>query len=190
MTYIAAADRYEPMPYRRTGRSGLMLPGDLARPLEQLRRRPPARDEPRDRAPRVRSRDHALRPREQLRAAVRLRRGDVRPAARDRSRAVPRRARDLDQGRLRHVARAVRRVGIAEVPAREPRPEPPPHGARLRRHLLLAPPRSRDAARGDDGCARRGRPAGEGALRRDLVLRAGGDARGRSGPRRGWGRRC
>jgi L-glyceraldehyde 3-phosphate reductase len=26
MTYVAAADRYEPMPYRRCGRSGLMLP--------------------------------------------------------------------------------------------------------------------------------------------------------------------
>ena len=37
---------------------------------------------------------------------------------------VPRRARDLDQGRLRHVARAVRRMGLAQVPAREPRPEP------------------------------------------------------------------
>ena len=26
MTYLAAADRYDPMPYRRTGRSGLLLP--------------------------------------------------------------------------------------------------------------------------------------------------------------------
>ena len=26
MTYVAAEDRYEPMPYRRTGRSGLLLP--------------------------------------------------------------------------------------------------------------------------------------------------------------------
>ena len=33
----------------------------------------------------------------------------------------------------------VRRVGLAQVPAREPRPEPAAHGARLRRHLLLAP---------------------------------------------------
>ena len=32
--------------------------------------------------------------------------------------------RDLDQGRLRHVARPVRRVGLAQVPAREPRAEP------------------------------------------------------------------
>jgi L-glyceraldehyde 3-phosphate reductase len=26
MTYVAAQDRYTPMPYRRCGRSGLMLP--------------------------------------------------------------------------------------------------------------------------------------------------------------------
>ncbi len=42
--------------------------------------------------------------------------------------------------------------------------------ARLRRHLLLAPLRSRDAARGDDRRARHGRPAGQGALRRHLLL--------------------
>ena len=53
----------------------------LARALAQLRRRPPARDRPRDRAPRVRPRHHALRPREQLRPAVRLGRGELRPAA-------------------------------------------------------------------------------------------------------------
>ena len=39
-------------------------------------------------------------------------------------RAVPRRARDLHEGGLRHVAGPVRRVGLAQVPAREPRPEP------------------------------------------------------------------
>ena len=32
--------------------------------------------------------------------------------------ALPRRARDLDQGRLRHVAGSVRRMGLAQVPAR------------------------------------------------------------------------
>ena len=80
--------------------------------------------------------------------------------------AVPRRARHLDEGRLRHVAGPVRRPGLAQVPAREPRPEPRAHGARLRRHLLLAPLRPGDAARGDDGRARHGRSAGQGALRR------------------------
>src|SRR2546430_5274447 len=40
---------------------------------------------------------------------------------------------------------------ISQVPACEPRPEPRADGARVRRHLLLAPLRPRDAARGDDG---------------------------------------
>ena len=35
------------------------------------------------------------------------------------------------------MARALRRVGLAQVPAREPRPEPAAHGPRLRGHLLL-----------------------------------------------------
>ena len=38
MTYVAAADRYERMPYRRCGRSGLQLPAHVARALAQLRR--------------------------------------------------------------------------------------------------------------------------------------------------------
>ena len=59
---------------------------------------------------------------------------------------VPRRARHLDQGRLRHVAGPLRRVGLAQVPAREPRPEPRADGPRPRRHLLLAPLRPRHAA--------------------------------------------
>ena len=63
------------------------------------------------------------------------------------------------------MARAVRRVGLAEVPPGEPRPEPSPHAPRLRRHLLLAPLRPRHAARGDDGRARHRRPPGQGAVR-------------------------
>ena len=35
--YLAAADRYDSMTYRRCGRSGLQLPGDLARAVAQLR---------------------------------------------------------------------------------------------------------------------------------------------------------
>ncbi len=46
------------------------------------------------------------------------------------------------------------------------RPEPRPPRARLRRHLLLAPARPRDARRGDDGRARERRAPGQGALRR------------------------
>ena len=158
-------------------------PGRVPRSLEQLRRRSPARDEPRDRPTRIRPRDHALRPREQLRPAVRVGGGDLRPAARDRPRALPRRAGDLDEGRVRHVARPVRRVGLAQVPAREPRPEPPSHGPRLRRHLLLPPLRPGHAARGDDGRAGQRRSPGQGALRRDLVVLAGADARGGVDPR-------
>ena len=62
---------------------------------------------------------------------------------------------------------------LAQVPARQPRPEPAAHGPRLRRHLLLAPLRPGHAARGDDGRARHRRAAGQGAVRRDLVLLAG-----------------
>ena len=44
------------------------------------------------------------------------------------------------------------------------------HGARLRRHLLLAPLRPRDASRGDDGRPRHSCTSGQGALRRHLVV--------------------
>src|SRR6478609_7931241 len=51
---------------------------DLARPLAELRWRPPARALARDAAPRVRPWRDALRPREQLRAAVRGGREELR----------------------------------------------------------------------------------------------------------------
>ena len=170
MPYTAAEDRYDRMRYRRCGRSGLQLPaitlglwhnfgGD--RPLEGSRailRR--AFDLGR----------HPLRPRQQLRAAVRLGGGDVRARHAGRPAALSRRARDLDQSGLRHVARPVRRMGLAEVPARFARPVARADGARVRRHLLLAPVRPGDAARGDARRPRHGRPAGQGALRRNLVV--------------------
>src|SRR5207249_4141249 len=81
----------------------------------------------------------------QLRPALRLGRGDVRQGAARRPAPLPGRARDLDEGRLRHVARPVRGMGLAQVPARLARPVARAHRARLRRHLLLAPIRSRDA---------------------------------------------
>ena len=77
------------------------------------------------------------------------------------------------------MAGAVRRVGVAEVPPREPRPEPSQNGSRLRRHLLLASLRPDDAARGDARGARHGRPLGQGALRRDLVVHGRADPGGR-----------
>ena len=124
MTYVPAADRYDAdaLPPLRPQRP--QAARDLARPVAELRRRPAARHAARDRAPRVRPRHHALRPGQQLRAAVRLGRGELRAHPGPRPAAVPRRAGHLDQGRLRHVARPVRRVGLAQVPAGEPRPEP------------------------------------------------------------------
>ncbi len=141
-------------------------PRHLARPLAQLRRRPAARDLARDPPPRLRSRRHPLRPGEQLRPAVRLGRGDVRADLRRRLPPLPRRADHLDEGRLRHVARPLRRVGLAQVRARLARPVARAHGARVRRHLLLAPLRPGDAARRDDGRARSRGALGQGALRR------------------------
>ena len=144
----------------------------------------------RDPAPRVRPRHHPLRPRQQLRAALRLGRGELRPDPAPGPRALPRRAGHLDQGRLRHVARAVRRVGLAQVPARQPRPEPAAHGPRLRRHLLLAPLRPRHAAGGDDRRARHRRAPGQGALRRHLLLLGAAHRGGGRDPARRSARRC
>ena len=81
MTYVAdrrplRADALPPLRPQRPAAAGVSL--GL---WQNFGARPPARDEPRDRAPRVRPRDHALRPREQLRPAVRLGRGELRPAA-------------------------------------------------------------------------------------------------------------
>ncbi len=59
-----------------------------------------------------------------------------------------------------------------------------PARPRLRRHLLLASRRPVDAARGDDGRARQRRAAGQGALRRDLVLLRREDAGGARDPPR------
>ena len=163
---------------------------DLARPLAELRRRPAARAQPRDPAPRLRPRHHPLRPRQQLRPALRQRREELRPHPRRGLRRPARRARDLHEGRLRHVARALRRVGLAQVPAREPRAEPRPDGPRLRRHLLLAPLRPGHAAAGDDGRARRGAPSRSGALRRHLLLRPGAHAPRRPRSCASWAPRC
>ena len=89
----------------------------------------------------------------------------------------------LQQGGLGHVARSLRAGWrFAQVRAGEPGPEPPSHRRGVRRHLLLASVRHRHPARGDDGCAGDGRPAGQGALCRDLVLLRGEDPRGSGHP--------
>ena len=154
MAYVPAQDRYNSMRYNRCGRSGLKLPAislglwhnfGFDKSIDSMRAicrtafdlgithfdlannyGPPP-------------------------GSAEVNFGDI---LRTRLSRLARRAGDLDQGRLRHVARALRRMGQPQIPARQPRPEPEAAGARLCRHLLFAPLRPRDAARGDDGRAR------------------------------------
>ena len=156
----------------------------LARAVAELRRRPAAGHAPRDPPPRLRPRHHPLRPGQQLRPALRRGGAQLRPHLRRGLQALPRRAHHLDQGGLGHVARAVRRPRLAQVPAGQPGPEPAAHGPGLRRHLLLTPRRPRHAARGDDGRPAQRRRAGQGAVRRRLLLRPPPHARGRAHPAR------
>ena len=189
--HVPAADRYERMTYNRCGRSGLQLPAVSLglwqnfghdRPLDTIRAIS---------RPRVRPRHHALRPRQQLRAAVRLGRGELRPAAARGLRAVPRRA-----GRSR------RRPATTCGPARTA------SGAR-------ASTCSRASTRASSGMgldyvdifySHRFDPdtpleetmgaldtrgaAGQGALRRDLVVLGREDRRGGRRSCATWARRC
>ncbi len=96
-----------------------------------------------------------------------------------RLRRPSRRADHLHQGRLRHVAGALWRVGQPQIPAGQPRPEPETDGSRLCRHLLFPPLRSRHAAgRNHDGARPRG-ALGQGALCRHFLLQFAAHARGR-----------
>ena len=173
--YKAAAGRYRAgMPYRRVGRSGLDLPavslglwhnfGDdvpLERQQATLRRAF-------DRG--VTHFDLANNYGPPYGSAERNFGADLRP----RLPALPRRAGHQLQGRLRHVAgpvRAGRR--LAQVPHRVVRPVAAADGPGLRRHLLQPPVRRDDAARGDAGRAGLARAAGQGALRRHLVVLGG-----------------
>ena len=85
---------------------------------------------------------------------------------------VPRRADPLDQGRLRHVARA--RTGRAAARASTCSPASTSRCARMGVDYVDIFYSHRfdpdDAARGDDGRARHRRPLGQGALRRHLLL--------------------
>ena len=178
--YTPADDRYDTMEYRFCGRSGLKLPARLARALAELRHRPARGDPAGDPAAGLRPRDHALRPRQQLRAAVRPRGGELRSLPARRLRRAARRAADLHQGRLRHVARSLRPGRrLAQVRAVLARPVADPDGPGLRRHLLQPPLRRRDARRGDDDGARPGGALRQGALRRHLLLLGDQDPRGR-----------
>ena len=126
---------------------------DQPGPLAQLRRRHALRHTARPRAPCLRPGRHAVRPGQQLRPALRLRRGELRAHHGQGPAAVPPRAGHHHEGRLGHVVGAVRLPRLAQVRARLARREPGAHGPRPRGHLLLAPLRPGHAARGDDGRA-------------------------------------
>ena len=72
MPYLAAEDRYDAMPYRRCGRSGLKLPAISLGLWNNFGDDKPIADPARDHPPRVRPRHHPLRSRQQLRPAARL----------------------------------------------------------------------------------------------------------------------
>ena len=120
MTYVPASDRYRSMSYRRSGRSGLQLPlislglwqnFGAERPLSESRsivlhafdRGITHFDLANNYGPPYGSAEETF--------------GRIlatRPAA------LPRRAGHHHQGRLRHVARTVRGVGLAQVPSGQP----------------------------------------------------------------------
>ena len=123
--YRPSDTRYDTMRYNRCGRSGLKLPGDLAGAVAQLWRRGYARERPRHGAARrsTWASPTSTWPTTTARRPARPRRPSA-SILRKRSRRLPRRADHLHQGRLRYVAGPVRRVGIAQVPDRQPGPEP------------------------------------------------------------------
>ena len=155
MRYQPADDRYERMIYRRCGASGAAAAGGLARALAQFRRATPPHEI--KRAICRTAFDHGIThfdlannygpPPGRAETAF----GEI---LRTDFAGLPRRADHLDQGRLRHVARPLRRVGQPQVPDRLLRPVAEADGARLCRHLLFAPLRPRHAARGNHGRAR------------------------------------
>ena len=138
MTYVPAADRYEQSSYRRCGRSGLHLPAVSLGLWHNFGD---------DRHSRTSARSCAGRstwasPISTWPTTTARRRGPrsaTSAVIRTTDLALYRDELIISTGGLRHVARAVRRVGLAQVPAGLARPEPRAHGARLRRHLLLAP---------------------------------------------------
>src|SRR2546422_8901669 len=105
--YVAAPDRYDAMPYRRVGTSGLRLPA-ISLGLWPNFGDDRALATQRAIVARVRPRYHPLRPCQQLRSALRRRRGELRSDPRLGPARLPRRVDHLHQSRLRHVARAPR----------------------------------------------------------------------------------
>ena len=123
MPYVADATRYDRMQYRRSGRSGLSC---------RSSRSASGRTSAATGRSRRRARSSAARSTSASRTST-SRTTTARRTAPPRRRsagcwratwAVPRRADHLDEGRLGHVARPVRRRRLPQVPPREPRPEP------------------------------------------------------------------
>ena len=71
--YVPAPGRYDAMPYRRCGRSGLRLPAISLGLWQNFGDDRPLETQPGDPAPGLRPRHHPLRPGQQLRAALRRR---------------------------------------------------------------------------------------------------------------------
>ncbi len=134
---------------------------------------------PEDALHRLRPGHHPLRSGEQLRTAA-GKCGIARGKNPSRRFCVlSRRADHLHKSWLRNVARAVRKLRLAEISSGQPRrfPEAPPVG--LRRYLLSPLPRRRHAGRGIDGGTRPGRAQRQGDLRGDQQLSRRPDGRRR-----------
>ena len=172
MTYVAAEDRYDPMPYRRCGRSGIKLPAISLGLWNRFGDDTPIQNQ-----------------RAIIRRAFDLGITHIDLAN---NYGPPYGSAEINFGRIMREDLAPYRDeliistkagydmwpgpygewGSRKYLTRQPRPEPDPHGPGLRRHLLLAPLRSRDAAGGDDRRARHRGSPGQGALRRHLLLLA------------------
>ena len=112
-TRTPASDRYDRMTYRRCGRTGLLLPGRLARRLGDLRRLPRRGRSPATAccAPSTWASPTSTSPT----TTAPRRATPKRSAGAILARAAPRRADHLLEGRLPDVARAVRRMGLPQA---------------------------------------------------------------------------
>ena len=191
MTYIADDGRYERMPYRRTGRSGLLLPAislglwnnfGADRPLEtQPRDRAGARStsaSPTSTSPTTTARPTARPRRPSVGCSRRTsRRTATSSSSRPRPATTCGPARTASGARAstcsRASTRASRRMGLDYVD--------------IFYSHRFDPDTPLEETMG--ALDTRGAP-GQGALRRHLVLLAGADARGGGDPARDWARRC
>ena len=190
MTYVAAADRYQKIAYRRSGRSGIDLP---AISLGLWQNFGGVDNYEMARAMLRRAFDRGVTPfrsRQQLRAAARLGRGELSAAScrdfrpyRDELIISTKAGYDMWPGPYGDL-------GSRKYLLREPRPEPQAHGARLCRHLLQPPSRPGHAARRDDGGAGpRSCAVGQGALCRHFAVQAE-QTRRAAALLKDWARRC